>query len=229
MKLLSTQLYNIIKYRKHRTTINYLDYERIFGYDFLTYSKSFDDVLNFLTTNKEKNIKFIRYLSECISKDNFDCEKPLSGIDRHKVVFMSYRLNEIDDYIITSEKRLLEFFKTKSLEEFYDLPITYLGFNTFVNEKLFSLNIFNIKQLFYMEAFKDKIDKSIGDIVFSKANSIRYKLYNIKPYYQNDMPISLLIDTDYKKYDNLRKNGVYTLKDLTRYNKLNKIRKLEMK
>ena len=227
MELLSTQLYKIIKYRKHRTTIDYFDYERIYGYDFLTYSKSFEDVLNYLSKNKEKNIEFLKCLNECVNKNNFDYTKPLSKLDRHKVVYMANKFNKIDDYINECEKKLLENLKRKNLEEFYNLPITNLGYNSYINNLLFSLNIFNIGNLFYMEPFLNKIDKNICKIIYTKANSIRYKLYNIYPFYPKHIPITLVIDTDYKRYDELRRKNIYTLEDLTTYKTLNRIKKLK--
>lgn len=215
----STMLYQIIKYRKHRTTIDYLDYERIIGYDFLTGSQSFENVIYKLNTSDEKNIKLIQFLENCIKNDEFVVEKPLTKLEKGKT-FMSNRFNEIDDYITMNEINMLRKMKELSLDEFYEQSFYALGFNTNINNIFANNKIEKVRDLFYMEGLLTTIDPEIIKIVYTKVNTIRSQLYNIKTRNEEYIPIASVIDDkDYKTYNKLRKENVYTVADLKRYEK----------
>lgn len=215
----STMLYQIIKYRKHRTTIDYLDYERIIGYDFLTGSQSFENVIYKLNTSDEKNIKLIQFLENCIKNDEFVVEKPLTKLEKGKT-FMSNRFNEIDDYITMNEINMLRKMKELSLDEFYEQSFYALGFNTNINNIFANNKIIKVRDLFYMEGLLTTIDPEIIKIVYTKVNTIRSQLYNIKTRNEEYIPIASVIDDkDYKTYNKLRKENVYTVADLKRYEK----------
>ena len=226
MKKTSVTLYEIIKFRKHKTTIDYFDYERIIGYDFLTGSKSFDDILYNLSGSDDKSIKVVKFLEDCNKKDNFTAEKPLTDV-KSGIAFMSNRFNEIDDYLTMNEINFLKKLKSLSIEEFYDLDFSKMGFNNYINSIFNAYKVFKVRDLFFMEGLLTNIDSNIIKIVYTKVNAIRENLYNIKTRNEDYIPISRVIeDKDFRTYNKLRRANIYTVSDLKKFdNKLIKCRK----
>ena len=133
---------------------------------------------------------------------------------------MSNRFNEIDDYITMNEINMLRKMKELSLDEFYEQSFYALGFNTNINNIFANNKIKKVRDLFYMEGLLTTIDPEIIKIVYTKVNTIRSQLYNIKTRNEEYIPIASVIDDkDYKTYNKLRKENVYTVADLKRYEK----------
>lgn len=205
-------IYRIIKFRKRKINIDYLDNERIFGYDYLTYSKAFDDKMSELFSRDNLRNKIIEYVDLILMKDDFDVEKPLKGVNRSMVNYLSYFYNDIDDYLIESEKNIIKRIRNYDLDSFMKLNIDILGFNNEVNNLLKINGIFSIKNL---EDKKDtiSIDDKVKKIVYTKYYMLKKIIYNVDFNDNKYIPISLLFNNDFKTFNELRFNGIYTVND----------------
>ena len=126
-----------------------------------------------------------------------------------------------------NEINFLKKLKSLSIEEFYDLDFSKMGFNNYINSIFNAYKVFKVRDLFFMEGLLTNIDSNIIKIVYTKVNAIRENLYNIKTRNEDYIPISRVIeDKDFRTYNKLRRANIYTVSDLKKFdNKLIKCRK----